>query len=410
LFDYGDHGEAIAAFRQAIAIDPDFPEAYINLGTALQSDEKTVDQAIAAYRQAIALRSDFPEAHNNLGTALQAQCRLDEAVASYRQAIALQPNLPRAHLSVAFSLLARQDFLEGWEEYEWRWKCDPSPQRTFVQPQWDGSPLQGRTLGDNIQFIRFLPLIAARMESRCGKIIVECQAQLVQLVATIVQTLSPSICERCEIITRGQPLPPFDLHCPLLSLPRAFKTAPDSIPAKVPYLFPAPPQIDSWRQRVNPCGPWMDIGIAWAGSPTNKRDRVRSISLKYLALLAESPRTRFFNLQKGPAAAQAKSAPAGFELIDWTDQFNDFHDTAAFMANLDLVITVDTSIAHLAGALGRPVWVMLPFTPDWRWQLDRSDSPWYPTMRLFRQSTPGDWAGVIRQVVDALSDLIKNRS
>jgi len=405
----GQLDESIAAYRAAIATQPDYVQAHSNLGIALK-EKGELDQAITAFRSAIAVDPNYADAHYNLGLALRAQGNLTDAIDSFRQAIALQPNSPLAHLNLGMSLLARQDFQQGWEEYEWRWKCRPSPQRTFDQPKWDGSSLNNRTLlihaeqgfGDTIQFIRYLPLVAQRMDARGGRIVIECQPELEQLLATIAQKIPQAISGRWHIISRCQPLPPFDLHCPLLSLPWAFKTTLDSIPAEVPYLFPDPNRIQRFRQGLIPSGSNLKIGLAWAGSPTHKHDRTRSVSLDQLAPLAAVPGAKFYSLQKGPAAAQAKSPPPGLNLIDWTDEFSNFND-AALIANLDLIITVDTSIAHLAGALGRPTWVLLSFAPDWRWLLDREDSPWYPSMRLFRQPSLGDWESVVGRVAEALT-------
>jgi Flp pilus assembly protein TadD len=440
LKDKGQLDEAITAFRQAIVLNPNLPEAHNNLGVALK-DKGQLDEAMAACRRAIALRGNYAEAHNNLGIALRGQGQLDEAIAAYRQAIALNPNFPEAHSNLGHALrengqledavvaihqaiALRPDFAEahynlgstlllwgnfepGWEEYEWRWKCKgfPSSPRNFTQGQWDGGPLEGCTLllhteqglGDAIQFIRYLPLVA----QRGGKIIIECQADLQRLFRTTA--------ERCQIVARGQPLPAFDFHCPLLSLPRVFGTNLANIPNIVPYLHADAEDAGRWQRRLAEHAPLVKVGLAWAGSPAHEDDRNRSIKLARLAPLGQAPGVRFFSLQKGEAAVETKTPPPGLELVDWTEELKDFADTAALIANLDLVIAVDTAVAHLAGAMGKPVWVILQFMPDWRWLLDRDDSPWYPTMRLFRQPRRGDWDSVITRVVDALSLWIKNR-
>jgi hypothetical protein len=266
--------------------------------------------------------------------------------------------------------------------------------------------LEGRTIllhaeqgfGDVIQFIRYLPLV----EQRGGRIIVECQAELQRLFQTTA--------ERCQIVIRGQPLPAFDLHCPLLSLPRAFGTALANIPGTEPYLQADAEQVGRWQRRLGEFDSMVKVGLAWAGSPTHKKDRNRSMKLARLAPLGQAPGVRFFSLQKGATAAQAKTPPPGMDLVDWTEELKDFADTAALIANLDLVIAVDTAVVHLAGAMGKPVWTLLPFVPDWRWLLEREDSPWYPTMRLFRQNSWGDWDSVITRVADALSQWVKNRA
>ena len=329
--------------------------------------------------------------------------RLDEAIAVFRQAIALNPNLPGAHNNLAMALLARGDFQQGWEEYEWRLKCEdfPSHLRNLTQPQWDGGPLETRTLllhteqgfGDAIQYIRYLPLVA----QRGGRIIIGCQAELQRLFRTIPGS--------CQIVTPGQPLPAFDLHCPLLSLPRVFGTTLDNIPKTVPYLSPEPALVDAWNRTLGAAGGRLRVGLAWAGNPRFKADRTRSLNLQQLAPLAAARGVKFYSLQKGPAGEQAKHPPAGLEWVDLGPEVKDFADTAAVMSLMDLIITTDTSVPHLAGALGRPVWVMLQFVPHFCWLLDREDSPWYPTMRLFRQDSRGDWESVITRVAEALSQM-----
>jgi cytochrome c-type biogenesis protein CcmH/NrfG len=394
--------EAIASFRQAIRLKPDLAEAHNNLGNAVE-DKGQLDEAIASFRQAIRLKPDLADAHNNLGNALTDKGRLEEAVPAYGQAIALNPDLSAAHTNLGLALLARGDFRRGLQEYEWRWKCKDFPfsGRNFAQPQWDGCPLEGRTLvlhaeqgfGDALQFIRYLPLV----QQRGGRIVIECPAGLQRLFQT-------TMAGRCQIVVRGQPLPPFDLHCPILSLPLAFKTTMESIPAEVPYLFADAELVESWRQKLGVSAAGLKVALAWAGNPKVKGDRTRSMSLDRLAPLWEVGGATFYSLQKGAAAVRADQPPAGQPLVNLAPELHDFADTAAVMGLMDLVITTDTSVAHLAGALGRPVWVMLRFMPDWRWFLDRDDSPWYPTMRLFRQTTPGDWLDVVQRVAKHLEN------
>jgi tetratricopeptide (TPR) repeat protein len=407
LNDKGQLDQAIAAFRQAIAINPNLPEAHNNLGNALKS-EGQLNEAIAAYRQAIALRPKFAGAHFNLGNALKDKAHFDDAIAAFRQAIALQPEFPTAHYNLALALLARGDFQPGWEEYEWRWKWKDFPfsVRNFVQPQWNGEPLDNRTillhaeqgLGDAIQFIRYVPMVA----HRGGKIIIECHDQL--------QRLFQPMAERFQIMTLGQPLPAFDFHCPLLSLPRVFQTDLASIPNTVPYLSAEPALVDAWSKKLGPPDGQLKIGLAWAGNPQYSADGTRSLDLHQLAPLAAIQGVKFYSLQKGQAAEQAKNPPPGLELVDLGPDLNDFADTAAVMSLLDLIIAADTSVPHLAGAMAKPVWVMLRSVPDFRWLLERDDSPWYPTMRLFRQKRSGDWDSAIASVVDELSVRIKNRA
>jgi tetratricopeptide (TPR) repeat protein len=407
LRDKGQLDEAIAACRQAIGLRGNYAEAHNNLGNALK-DKGQLDEAIAAFRQAIALNPNSPEAYSNLGYALKENGQLDDAIAACRQAIALSPNFAEAHHNLSLTLLARGDFQPGWEEYEWRWKCKdfPSPPRNFAQPPWDGCPLEGRTLllyaeqglGDGLQFIRYV-LLASQ---RGGKIIVECQAEL--------QRLFQAMAGRCQIVARGQPLPGFDLHCPLLSLPHVFRTDLANVPKIVPYLHADAEDARRWQHRLAEHSELVKVGLAWAGNPAHKNNHNRSIPLARMAPLGQAPGARFFSLQKGEAAAETQTPPPGMELVDWTEELKDFADTAALIANLDLVIAVDTAVVHLAGAMGKPVWTLLPYVPDWRWLLERQDSPWYPTMRLFRQPSSGDWDSVITRVADALSLWIKNRA
>jgi hypothetical protein len=234
------------------------------------------------------------------------------------------------------------------------------------------------------------------VSQRGGNVILECQAQLQHLM----QLNFPGH----TIIARGELLPNFDLHSPLMSLPRIFRMTLENIPGDVPYLHPIADEVQTLRKRLAIHSQFLKVGLAWAGSPTHKNDRNRSIELARLAPLAKVPETRFVGAQTGEAASQVKSAPVGMELIDMSEELKDFADTAALIANLDLVISVDTAIVHLAGAMGKPVWVLLPFLPDWRWLLEREDSPWYPTMRLFRQKRMGDWPEVIERVAKALGE------
>jgi tetratricopeptide (TPR) repeat protein len=406
----GATDDALAAFRRAIALDPNYPEGHNNLGNSLR-EKGQLDEAVAAFRRAAEIRPDYAAALSNLANTLKDSGLLDEAIAVYDRAIALNPGSPNPHYSLSLALLARGDFQRGWEEYEWRWKCDVSsfPPRNFAQPGWDGSPLQDQTLllyaeqgfGDAIQFLRFVPLAAKRAK----KIVIECQTRL--------QRLFQANIANCQVVSAGQPLPSFDFHAPFLSLPRILRTASRDVPNAVPYLHADKQNIAYWHRRVEeadysqPTGSLhLKIGIAWAGRPTHKNDRNRSIDLAQLIPLAKIAGVRFFSLQKGDAAEQIKTRirnSAEMDLVDWTAELNDFADTAALIANLDLVIAVDTAVAHLAGAMGKPVWVLLPSIPDWRWMLDRQDSPWYPSMRLFRKKNLGDWETVIANVADALS-------
>jgi tetratricopeptide (TPR) repeat protein len=398
LRDGGQPREAIPLFRQALEIQPESSPAHNHLGVALGLTDH-VDEAIAAFRRAIQIQSNNAVAIKNLGVALAEKGEFDQSLAALDRAIQLKPDLPQAHGNRAMILLMAGDFKRGWPEYEWRWRDQTgmvSTPRNFTQPRWDGESLPGKTIlihaeqgfGDTIQFVRYLPMVA-RLG---GRVILDCPIELVRLLRR-----APAV-ER--IFATGAALPGFDCHCPLLSLPRAFSTDLNSIPADIPYLAPEPALAARWKGRIESQKPAFNVGLVWAGSPKNHLDRRRSIAFDQVCNLAAVPGVRFFSLQKG--APGIVTAPPGMTFIDWTSELQDFDDTAALIANLDLVIAVDTAVAHLAGAMGKPVWVMVPFLPDWRWMLNRSDSPWYPTMRLFRQSSHGDWPGVIAAVAQAL--------
>ena len=388
----GHQEDGITIIRHALALNPASAKAQNGLGIALH-ESGALDDAILQYRRALDLAPDYPEAKSNLGAALQERGDFDEAIRCLTEAVALKPDSAEAHTNLATTLLAAGDFAAGWAEYEWRWGT-PSMvkgRRDFTQPQWRGEPASGRTLlihaeqglGDSLQFCRYAPLAA----ERGVRVILEVQAPLVRLLGQL-----PGI-ER--VIARGDPLPPFDLHCPLLSLPLAFATRLESIPAAPSYLAADPAPLAG----ANP-----KIGLTWAGNPRLHSaalaaiDRRRSIAPELLAPLVAQPGWDFVSLQKGGPAA-----PAEFRLIDVMAEMTDFADTAALIAGLDLVISVDTAIVHLAAALGKPVWVLNRFDSCWRWLRHRADSPWYPSLRLFTQPKPGDWASVIDAVRTELS-------
>jgi Tfp pilus assembly protein PilF len=434
----GQTQAATAAYQQAISIEPGSADAHANLGTVLvklrrfdqgvQSLERAAalnpqspviltnfgnsliesgdpDRAIEIFRRAIALAPNHADAYSGLGNALRLIGEIEQSEQTHRRSIVLNPQLPEPHFGLALVLLAQGKLAEGWEEYEWRWKCEAvrSPRRNFAQPMWDASPSHDRTLlihaeqgfGDTLQFVRYLPIVRERV----AKIILECQPTLVQLVE--------SVSDGVTVIPQSSTLPPFDMHCPLLSLPKMFRTRLDSIPARVPYLAAAPSEIERWKRQVDHVGPGLKVGLVWAGNPLFSDDLFRSLKLEQLSPLATVEGVRYFSLQKGAAAEQLKSPPPGLELINWTEQLHTFSDTAALIANLDLIITSDTSVAHLAAALNRPTWLMLSHSPDWRWMLTGENCPWYPSVRLFRQTRRADWADVIRRVAMALQAVAK---
>jgi tetratricopeptide (TPR) repeat protein len=395
LLDQGKPAEAIACYRRALELKPDYAEAHNNLGVALMAQDNP-EEAAACCRRAVELKPDYVEAHNNLSAALNGLGHPQEAMACCRRALELRPHHAEAHLSLALLSLLMGDFRRGWAEYPWRWKTRHFPPRDFPQPLWDGKPLAGKTillyaeqgLGDAIQFVRYAPLV----KRRGGMVIVECREPLLSLLAAC-----PGI---DRVVQRGEPLPPFDVQAPLLSLPGIFQTTLENVPAEVPYLFADPELAGRWQAELGPIAA-RKIGVFWQGTMKNP---ARAIPLACFEPLAALPGVRLFSLQIGPGAEQLQELAGRFPLADLGSRLHDFMDTAAVLANLDLLITCDTAVAHLAGALGVAVWVALPLAADWRWLRERNDSPWYPTMRLFRQDRRGDWQGVFRRIETALGD------
>jgi len=404
LLALGRPEEAEVYCRQALRLRPDYAEAHHSLGVAFKSQGRP-EEAVVCCQQALRLRPDYAEAHHSLGNALKAQGRLEEAVASYQQALHLRPDYAEAHKSLGMTLLLRGGFERGWPEYEWRLRCEGTGRPPGHQPLWDGSELKGKTillfaeqgLGDTLQFVRYVSLV----KQRGATVVVTCPEPLVRILATCVGI--------DRLVVSGTELPPCDVQAPLLSLPGLFRTSPARIPAAVPYLSTEIALVEHWRRELAPIGGFK-VGIAWQGSSTHKDDRFRSIPLAQLEPLAGLPSVQLLSLQKGRGSEQLFPLAERLAIPDLGNRLEDFAETAAVLANLDLVITVDTSVAHLAGALGVPVWVALPFLPDWRWLLNREDSPWYPTLRLFRQAQPGDWPGVIHRLELELRSLVANRS
>ena len=399
-------GEAEASYREAVRLQADYPEAHNNLGNTLR-DLGRLAEAEASYREVLHFRPDYPETHHNLGNSLRGLGRVAEAEAHYRQALGLRPDYPNAHNSLGFLLLLTGRFEEGWEHYEWRWKTKHllGGARDFTALMWSGETIGDRTillhaeqgLGDTLQFCRYVPLIASG-----ARTVLEVQAPLVRLLSGL-----PGI---MQIVARGDSLPSFDLHCPLLSLPRAFGTTLDTIPAAIPYLVADPARAADWRERLGQLNGLL-VGLVWAGGQRLESpelaaiDRRRSVALDTMAPLGEVSGVCLVSLQKGAPAVQSHNPPRGMVLHDFTADLHDFADTAALIECLDLVISVDTAVAHLAGALGKAVWLLNRFDTDWRWLLNRDDSPWYPTLRQFRQPSPGDWTSALGAARDALQRL-----
>jgi len=318
------------------------------------------------------------------------------------KALDLQPGYAAIEANLGMMMLTLGEFEHGWKKYECREKVIPVSLDNHPSPRWDGSNLDGRRIiiqseqgfGDTIQFVRYLPMVAARG----GRVILQCPPQLQRLLSHL-----PHV-ER--VIGQDEPLPEFEVRSRLLNLPGFFNSNLQTIPAEVPYLFPEASFVQRWRERLAAQPPGLKIGLSWAGSPDHPLDRQRSISLASLAGLAQVGGVQFYSLQKGSAGRQVENPPAGLSIVDWTADLVDFADTAALVSNLDLVISVDSAVAHLTGALGVPVWILVQFVADWRWLLDRSDSPWYPSAKLFRQSVRGDWSQPIAQLAAGLGAMI----
>jgi tetratricopeptide (TPR) repeat protein len=435
------YAEAEACYREALRHKPDYAEAHHNLGTAL-AEQGRLAEAEACYREALRLRPDYIDACGNLATALMGQGKAGEAAAVYERILEYKPDSPDAHLSRAMACLGMGRWEEGWADYEWRWRCPDFGTMPYTQPLWDASPLDGRTillwaeqgLGDTLLAVRYAPFV----RRRGGTVLLACPKALLRLLAGF-----PGV---DQVLEQGGPLPAFDCHAPLMGLPAVFRTTPETVPAEVPYLFADPALVEHWRRELTFAGasglcptgshkpeapakgnvsgastlcptdphkpeapakgnvPPLKVGIAWQGNPRFKADRQRSIPLAQFAALAAVPGVRLFSLQKGAGSEQLRDV--SFPVVDLGNRLDEdagaFMDTAAVMKNLDLVIAPDTAVTHLAGALGVPVWLALPFSAHWLWLMNREDSPWYPSVRLFRQRTWGNWEDVFGRMAAEL--------
>jgi len=393
--------EALSAYDRAVSLMPDYAEALTNRGNVLR-DLNRHDEALASHDRALALKPDLAEAFNNRGSAHHAMRRFAEAKRDYRHALRLAPQHVEARASLALTQLLLGEWEEGWEHYELRFRRRHNAARRpdHKASEWMGEDLAGKRLllfgeqgfGDMIQFVRFVPL----MRQRGAQVTVAVPRRLHRLLATVAGD--------ADFVDRVTPEMNFDFQIALMSLPRVLGMGPDTVPHATPYLVPDARRSEIWRARLGEGG--FKVGIAWQGNPAGSVDHGRSIPLREYAPLGAIDGVRLISLQKNFGAEQLDRRPAGMIVetpgFSFDDDADAFIDTAAMMANLDLVVTSDTSIAHLAGALGRPVWIALQHVPDWRWLLDRADSPWYPTARLFRQARPGDWAGVMAQMAAAL--------
>lgn len=402
LFALRKDPNALALYDRALAIYPNDAILHNNRGAMLQTMGR-YEEAMACYERALEFNPDYPDALNNYGTVIEAFGRYTEAEASIRKALAIDPGKVSAHWNLSLALLRMGRFEEGWHEHEWRWRKENFQRFIFgfKQPRWDGSQaLEGKTIlltaeqgfGDSIQFVRY----ALLLHGRGAKILLMVPRALVELFASSLPVAG--------VFNTTPELPPFDFHIPLLSLPFAVGTTLEAVPAEIPYLRPPPSRRIVWEQKL-PRRTMPRVGLVWAGSPTHTNDMHRSLSLAILEPLLQIKSFEFVVLQKEISAEDRRCLEAHPELVVIGEQFDDFSDTAAAISTLDLIITVDTSVAHLAGALGKPVWILIPPAADWRWLHDRADSPWYPTARLYRRSYQAKWDVVIQQVIHDLTEV-----
>jgi tetratricopeptide (TPR) repeat protein len=398
--------EALADYERALALRPDYVEVLANRGITLH-ELKRFEAALESQDRALAVRPDYAEAFVNRGVTLHELKRFDEALASYDRALALRPDYAQAHFNEAVCRMLIGDFDRGWQKFEWGWETEElkNAKRTFPQPLWLGSDeIAGKTVllhgvhgfGDTIQFCRYAP----QVEARGTRVVLEVHEPLRALMGTLAGV--------AQIVSRGEPLPDFDLHCPLLSLPLAFGTRLATIPAQTPYLRASPQAVMDWNARLGP-RQRPRIGLAWSGRPEHDNDRNRSMKLSTLLSPLAGCDATYVSLQREVRADDAPVLQGRSDILHFGEELKSYADTAALVANLDLVISVDTSVAHLAGALAKPVWILLPFIPDWRWLLDRDDSPWYPTARLFRQDETRGWDNVMARVHAALDTCLRRR-
>ncbi len=394
--------EAKASYHRALEIDSDHVSARFNLASTLQTERRLVE-AQAAYEECARLVPDSVNMLLYLGKCLQVQGKFDDAIACYRKAIAMDPDFKHTHYFLGALLLARGDYEAGWVEYEWRLRDNG---RSFREPQWDGRELDGRHilvhaewgLGDTLLFARYVPMV----EARGGTVILEAQRALIPLLRHSGFN---------HLVAAGEKPPPYDVQIPLLSLPRIFGTTLDSVPTPIPYLAARDVLVDLWRDKLRRW-PGYKVGVQWEGSPVAIGE-ARVIPLSAFEPVARVPGVTLFSLQKHEGTDKVEGLGGRFEVVDFGDELDEAHgpfmDTAAIMKNLDLVITSDTSTAHLAGALGVPVWVALPYAAEWRWLERRQDSPWYPTMRLFRQRTIDDWDELFARIAAEMAKIVAPR-
>jgi tetratricopeptide (TPR) repeat protein len=401
LTELGRAAEALADYDLALGMAPGHPLALYNRGNALRSLGR-YQEAVAAYDGAVAAMPQHLNAWLNRGQSLAALNRHQDAIASYGRVLAVQPDFADAHFNAAMSFLTIGDYARGFAEYEWRWqRTGMTALKAFRRPPWLGeAPLAGQTivlhaeqgLGDTVQFVRYVPRLA------------QMGASVVLEVPPVLKELFRGLDGVATVVGRGESLPPYDAHCPLGSLPLAFKTDVSNVPAAIPYLRASDPALQKWRPRLEGLSS-PRIALAWSGNASHPNDRNRSLSLAQLEPLLSVLGASFISVQRELRDGDAETLVRDTRILNLGPELNDFSDTAAVLTLADLVISVDTAVAHLAGALGRPAFVLVPFQPDWRWTLDRNASPWYPAMRLFRQTIVGDWSDAIARAASVVRSL-----
>lgn len=402
----GDFEDALDCYRQALRCDPEQPEANQNYAT-LSRDANARDGAIRGYVRKTQSDPADAGAFTGLANILSGSGRYIEALENLDRAIAIDPAHAEAHYARSLLLLTLGDYAAGWKEYEWRWRLGnlfSDPARRFSMPLWDGEPIAGGAIllhgelayGESLQYVRYARLVA----ERCDAVLFECLPPLRPLLEGVEGI--------ARVVVPGEALPPFAAHASVSSLPRIFGTTLESIPWRGPYIKADPDRAAAWRSLLHAeAAGRFKVGVVWTGNTKATNNRDRSVNLEILARLREVAGTTYYSLQKGDRSATSRPGAASLPVIDHTDRMRDFADTAAFISCLDLVVTIDTAVAHLAGAMGAPVWVLLNLTADWRYHIERSDNPWYPGMRLYRQSHEGQWAMVIDRVAQDLRDAAK---
>jgi len=409
LNSLGQSEHAVTVFECVIGINPEYYQAYIKLGNTCKRLGQ-ISKAEYHLRKAIEIKPQVPDGYYLLGLVMECDGRLDEAIKNYTQTLELNPDLKAARWNRALLWLLQGEFEKGWPDYDLGFDMHERPQRQYDKPAWDGSDAPDKTIlvwaeqgyGDTFQFVRYLPQVKAVF----GRLIFEAPPNTLRLL-TEIQGID-------EIVEAGQtPVDEFDYHIPLLGLPAVFKTQLSSIPNEIPYVHAVNDDIKRWHGII-PDSDQFKVGIVWSGNTLFKANVPRSCTLNDFSILADIPEVKFYSLQVGDAAGQlagqAQQLPAGMSIVDLGQQLTSFADTAAVMQQLDLIITVDTAVAHLAGAMGRPVWTLLQYVPDWRWLMHGQNCPWYPGMRLFRQPRRADWGSVFKSVKHALNEAMQDRN